>query len=122
MQRTPLPVRKTPFFALFFYAQMTSLPRQTRDKQSAKAEKKGTRFLQFVGRQYLLYRNGSRQLIRSKYAVADYQPGVSPKYEPPGSHGYKTPGTGFYPNGSCPGGYGCPVGATWALNPIPVRS
>eukprot|EP01051_Picozoa_sp_SAG22_P004041 SAG22_NODE_208_length_15237_cov_22.602774_2_plen_240_part_00 len=75
--------------------------------------------LPFVGQQYLLYRNGTRQLLRSKYAVAEYNPAVSPKSEPPGSHGYKLPGTGFYPNGSCPGGYDCPVGATWALNPIP---
>ena len=74
----------------------------------------------FVGRQYLLYRNGTRQLLKSKYAVASYQPGVTPKSEPPAT-GYMVPGTGFFPNATCPGGYGCPVGATWALNPIPVR-
>lgn len=74
--------------------------------------------LPFVGRQYLLYRNGSRQLLRSKYAAASYTAGVSPKYQPNGSK-YVTPGTGFYPNGSCPGARGCPVGITWALNPIP---
>ena len=54
----------------------------------------------FVGRQELVFGNGSRQLVaRPKYAAAN--------------------GTGFFPTGRCPGSAGCPKGATWALNPVP---
>jgi hypothetical protein len=72
--------------------------------------------LPFVGRQYLLYRNGTRRLLKSKYVAADYVPGVSPKY---GDHKYVIPGTGFFPNSTCPGGHGCPIGVTLVFNPIP---
>ena len=76
--------------------------------------------LPFVGRQYLQYRNGTRQLLKSKYARAEYAPGVSRKYS---KYPYVVPGTGFFPNGSCPtygsSTVGCPTGITWALNPLP---